>query len=126
MPIDSETKRLKAELTESRAEVERLRLEVLHWMDLVDTVRRYTPPPLLIHQISEEMRQQMQQQMLTQAQCNQRQAMAAQNFYAQDGQYLSGLGNFSQAQQSSFGQGSVWDDCTCVPGRSALLRGETP
>ena len=45
---------------------------------------------------------------------------------AQNGQYLSGLGNFRKAaQQSSFGQGSVWGDCTCVPGHSALLREES-
>lgn len=101
IPIDSETKRLKAELAVARAEVERLRLELLHWMDFVDTVRRHTPPPAPIHQINEAMRQHIEAQMRGMAQYNL--------------QTNQGLGQQPQ---------NAWPHCTCVPGRSALLRGD--
>ena len=111
MPIDSETKRLKAELEESRAEVERLRVELLSWMDLAEAWRKGAEAQCAMpaHQISEEMRQQMM------AQAQAQQQWAAMNVQ----QSLC-----NQAQQVALGQGSVWHDCTCVPGRSALLRGD--
>ena len=97
IPIDSETKRLKAELAEARAEVERLRLELLHWMDFADAIRRSTPPPMPIHQININEAQAQNYQQAA--------AMAAQNFYSEP-----------------FQQQNAWPPCTCVPGRSALLQ----
>ena len=121
MPIDSETKKLKAELTESQAEVDRLRREILRWMDIAQSWReRAEARAMPMHRISEQMRQRAEAQLQTQAQ--QANQTMEQNFY-QDGQYLQS-NFFSQAQQSALGQGSVWLDCTCVPGRSALLRGD--
>ena len=95
VPIDSETKRLKAENValiatneRVRAEIEELRREILDCMDMIQVLRERERA---------------------------REAMNAQKFYLQ-----------GHAQQSVLGQQSVWRDCTCVPGRSALLRGETP
>ena len=114
LPIDSETKRLKAELAEARAEIERLRLDVLHWMDFADTVRRSTPLPAPIHQINEAMRQQIEAQMQAMAQYNSQ----ANQMLAQQAPYQQGLGLQAQMQN--------WHVCNCTPphGRAGYLLGD--
>ena len=122
VPIDSETKRLKAELTESQAEVDRLRREILRWMDIAQSWReRAEARAMPMHRINEQMRQRAEAQLQTQAQ--QANQTMEQNFY-QDGQYLQS-NFFSQAQQSALGQGSVWLDCTGVPGQARPFCEET-
>ena len=64
VPIDSETKTLKAELKESRTEIERLRIELLEWIELAHAWRN---------------RAEVFQNGFSQVQYNQQVAMNAQN-----------------------------------------------
>ena len=109
VPIDSETSRLKAELEKSQVEIDRLRIDILMWMDIADDWRRRAErvqmPTMSVHQVSEAMRLQMQAQMQT-AQMRASSALAQQNQLGQ------------QAQQTS-----QWYHCDCTPlhGRAGYL-----
>ena len=98
--------------------------------DVDALIDRFTPAPErdpLLHRITEEMRQRM---LLQAAQAQHQMAQAQQNHsLAQQAQYHQGLAQQQLRNAQFFQHGGPydmvgWGDCTCIPGRSALLRGD--
>ena len=126
---------LNQERGDLKAEVKRLRKELLEALDLVDAWRRRAEvantrriesdaqwlSQAPIHYIDEARRQQM----MLQAQCQQQanQAMAAQAFYQNDEFQAAGAG-LAQLGQAPMVQN--WHVCNCTPphGRAGFLLGD--
>lgn len=114
---DVELTRLQAKINELERKLEDVERDRDGWRDIAMRWRARAERTTEFH-AAQQLQAQMQ---LQHAHLNQQ--VAAQNFYGQGLPQMLGAQNFHQGLFGQVAQ-TQWPDCTCVPGRSALLRGD--